>query len=117
MKQFVFVLALLCAATSAYAIDPTVWKSSYTTTADSAQSLCSSHLAVLHSVCISSPSATAGASVTILNSTDTAKTVSVIDAMARGCYTFDTVVVSTNTNALGYTTTGAAKVNIFYACY
>jgi len=107
-------LLLLSSASRAQAYE--VWRSSFTQTADSNQSLCSKHRAILHSVCISSPTA-AASTLKVFLSTNTPVQAASIDATQFGCLNFDTVVASTNTNSLAYTNSSTANVFIEYECY
>lgn len=103
----------------AYAISESLWISSRTITADSTKNLCMDRRAILHGVCISSATATAGASVIIYASSaaaTVANTIATIDSMAKGCYYYD--VYSSTPTGITYTTNSPGADTIFmYMCY
>ena len=110
MRRF-FVILIIPTLFAGLVFADGIWKSSFTQTADSNQALCTTHRATLHSVCISSPTV-AASTVSVFVSTNTAIKMTVVDGTRSGCLFYDTVAISTNTNALAYTTSAAGSVNI-----
>lgn len=123
-NKLAFSLTLLFLASLSFAF-PGVWTSSHTFTAETTKNLCGTQgttnvtqQAILHGICVSTATATAGGLVTVYASSGTAvNPIAIVNTMATGCYFYD-VYSSTTPGGLSYTTTApGASVTFSYACY
>jgi hypothetical protein len=114
MKKLLLTFALLTLGGMAFAAT-SVWKSSYTATADTAKVLCpNTHKAILHGVCVEradagtfsiyDASSTAVNPIAVLTSTA---------AIAGGCQFYDVIASS----GLVYSNSAANPTVILYDCF
>lgn len=117
MKKLILCLSLFCAP-ALFAANPSVWRSSYTASADTTQNLCMNKRGFLHAVVVSS--ASANATVSVYASSATANSImTLVDASNEGYFPYDTIAIATNTahTGLTYSTVGTASVQILYDCF
>lgn len=117
LTRWLVVLGLILGPKWAFAINTEIWQSSHTLTADTTKNLCVNQRGLLHSVCISSATATANSDILIYaSSATTANLMANINTVNTGCFTYN-VTASTPTG-LTYSTVGAgADIQIMFQCY
>lgn len=123
MKKLILVLGLIAVTGVCWAANPSVWRSSFTNTADTTKNVCGNDAGIVtnrrgffHGVCVSSSAATNG-TVTVFNSSASAiNPIAVVNTVTGGCSYFD-VVASTFAKGLTYSTTGSGNVTLLYDCF
>jgi hypothetical protein len=115
MKKYLIALSLFFIPVIAFATSTQLWKSSFTTTADTTKNLCTNKKGIIHSVCVDSGTAAASTFSIFASSATSANPIAVIDATTRGCLVYD-VIASTPTG-LTYSNSSTANVTILYDCY
>lgn len=122
MNKMIFVLGLVLIAGVSWGGSPTVWRSSFTKTADTTKNVCGNDAGIvtnrrgfLHGVVVSS--AAVPGVFTVYNSSGSAINIMAeIDTSAEGSYYYD-VVASTINKGLTYSNSSTASVTLLYECY